>query len=327
MTNTDTQHTDTPPPIGRPADVSDDAIIEAGNALAAAGSRITGYALRRKLGNKGEAKRLMRVWKAHEQSHQVLDAEPVQELPVEVDEALTQVTTALVDQIQALARKLNSTAVQTAERRIAEALATARDTQEQAEAELADAAATVDELEASVARLERETADQGEQLAAAARKAQDDARRLTQLERDLAVLREKLEHEEDQRERAETTLQQRSEQLADLQQDKNELKGERDQLRLHVTQLQDERDNLAATKGELTTQLATLTEREAGWVQRIEQANADRDSARQAAETAQTEAIAERTKAEQLQTQLTDFMTRFDTKPAPARKTPAKKKT
>lgn len=46
-----------------------------------------------------------------------------------------------------MAVRLNTMAVQAAERRVSDVMASARETQEQAEAELADAAATVEDME------------------------------------------------------------------------------------------------------------------------------------------------------------------------------------
>jgi len=51
--------------IGRAPEVSDNAIILAGQALVEGGRRVTGFALRKGVGNRGDAKRLLRVWEAH----------------------------------------------------------------------------------------------------------------------------------------------------------------------------------------------------------------------------------------------------------------------
>lgn len=47
--------------IGRTPEVSDEVIIRAGNALRQQERRVTGFALRKAVGNKGDASRLLRV--------------------------------------------------------------------------------------------------------------------------------------------------------------------------------------------------------------------------------------------------------------------------
>lgn len=130
----------------RPAEFTSEQIIEAGQALQAAGRNITGFALRQKVGG-GNPSRLKQVWDEHISSRAVTRAEPVAELPVEVAEEVAAVTKALTERLATLAVELNDKAVKTAERRVAEVIRTAGEQREQAERELADAAQTVDDLE------------------------------------------------------------------------------------------------------------------------------------------------------------------------------------
>lgn len=67
----------------RPAEVSDEQIIEAGLALKAAGRNVTGFALRQRIGG-GNPTRLRAVWTEYVASTEVIQAEPVAELPVEI---------------------------------------------------------------------------------------------------------------------------------------------------------------------------------------------------------------------------------------------------
>ena len=141
----------------RPAEFPVEAIIEAGQALQAAGRNVTGFALRQKVGG-GNPTRLRQVWDEHLASSSVAPAQPVAELPIEVAEEVANVTKALTERIATLAVELNDKAVKAAERRVAEVLRTAGEQREQAERELADAATTVDDLEAALDQTKAEVA-------------------------------------------------------------------------------------------------------------------------------------------------------------------------
>ena len=63
---------------------TDEQIIEAAKRLLSAGRRVTGFALRKEIGG-GNPTRLVRVWEDYRQSQEVVESEPVQDLPVEVE--------------------------------------------------------------------------------------------------------------------------------------------------------------------------------------------------------------------------------------------------
>ena len=133
----------------RPAEFSPESIIQAGQSLQAAGRNITGFALRQKVGG-GNPSRLKQVWDEHLAGQSVTKAEPVAELPVEVAEEVATVSKALTERLTALAVELNDKAVKAAERRVHEVMRSAGEQSEQAKRELADAAETVDDLEAKL---------------------------------------------------------------------------------------------------------------------------------------------------------------------------------
>lgn len=130
----------------RPATFEPDIIIEAGLALQAEGRKITGFALRGRIGG-GNPARLKQIWEEYQASQAQVNAEPVAELPVEVAEEVKLVTQALAERISQLATELNDKAVRAAERRVAEITRAAGEQMAQAESELADAAQTVEDLE------------------------------------------------------------------------------------------------------------------------------------------------------------------------------------
>lgn len=149
----------------RPAEFSNDQIIQAGQDLIAVGRNITGFALRQKLGG-GTTSRLKQVWDEHLSSQAVVRTTPVADLPFEVAEEVAMVTKALTERLAALAVELNDKAIKAAERRVSEVARSAGEQRAQAERELADAAQTVDDLElkldqatADITSLERKLAD------------------------------------------------------------------------------------------------------------------------------------------------------------------------
>jgi len=170
----------------RPAEFPVEAIIEAGQALQAAGRNVTGFALRQKVGG-GNPTRLRQVWDEHLASNSVAQAQPVAELPVEVAEEVANVTKALTERIATLAVELNDKAVKAAERRVAEVLRTAGEQREQAERELADAATTVDDLEATLDETKAEVEMLTNKLAESQAHGQAQAVELAQLRERLAA--------------------------------------------------------------------------------------------------------------------------------------------
>ena len=140
----------------RPAEFTPESIIEAGQALQAAGRNITGFALRQRVGG-GNPSRLKQIWDEHANSQAATVAEPVAELPEDVAEAVASVSKALADRLAALAVDLNDRAVKAADRRVHEAMRSAGEQRAQSERELADAAETVDDLETKLDEAQAES--------------------------------------------------------------------------------------------------------------------------------------------------------------------------
>ena len=164
----------------RPAEYTNEAIIAAGEAIEATGSKVTIFALRTKVGG-GNVQRLRQVWEDHVASKRIAEAEPVAELPVEVAETVAQVTEALSRRVSELAIDLNDRAVKAAERRVTEVIRAADAQRAQAELELADAAQTVDDLEASLEQMSGERDTLKAQLAEKQVESQRQAVELAQL--------------------------------------------------------------------------------------------------------------------------------------------------
>lgn len=301
---------------GRPTEYDDGQVVAAGHKLLEAGRRVTGYALRREVGG-GDPNRLSRIWKTHQQQQEVIETEPVQDLPVEVEDLLRQVTSGVVEQMNAMAVRLNTMAVQTAERRVADVMASARETQDQAEAELADAAATVEDLEKQLDTLQDVRTAQDNKLEAATETADRDRSRISQLERDLAVTKEKLEQESGKRVAAENELKEINTRNRALENDKHDLRSQRDTLKstvdeqkAQIVSLNSTNENLVNTRSELKTQLATLAEREEATLKRIEQAEQEKKAAVDDSAETGRRAVAFETEAKALQKQLDNLMSR-----------------
>lgn len=130
----------------RPVVFTSESIVNAGLMLQESGRNVTGFALRQKVGG-GNPTRLKQVWDEYATSQAPAQSEPAAELPVEVAQRLEESTHVLTERLAALAKEMNSIAVQTAERRTGEVVRSAALQRELADRELADAAQTLDDLE------------------------------------------------------------------------------------------------------------------------------------------------------------------------------------
>lgn len=227
----------------RPAEISNESIIEAGLALQEAGRNITGFALRQKIGA-GNPSRLKQVWDEHVNSHATTPAEPVAELPIEVAEAMAAVTKELTDRLATLAVELNDKAVKAAERRVTEVVRAAGEQREQAERELADAAQTVDELELKLE--ERATAFGVLETKLTDANTSNQAQAV-----ELAQLRERLAH-------AEQGAKQAAEKhTAELARTEQEAKQTAEKHAAELARVRTEADQLRASLDQAHTELAT----------------------------------------------------------------------
>lgn len=218
----------------RPAEFTPESIIEAGQALQAAGRNITGFALRQRVGG-GNPSRLKQVWDEHISSQAVARAEPVAELPIEVAEEVAAVTKALTERLATLAVELNDKAVKAAERRVAEVIRTAGEQREQAERELADASQTVDDLESKLDDAQA-AADALEKRLADMQTAQHaQAVEFAQVRERLALTEQTAKAAEAQHAQAlKTTTEQHAAELAEQKKANQAATAERDQVRAEL---------------------------------------------------------------------------------------------
>ncbi len=145
--------------IGRRPEVTDEKIIEAGNKLTTEGRRVTGFGLRKAVGDSGDPARLLKVWQAY-LSSQSNNADYVPlTLPVELEETLKAVVNETTTKLKALATDLNDAAVRTAEQRVAAAIDLANEREQAAEAEVHDASITIDDLENKLTSISLEYAE------------------------------------------------------------------------------------------------------------------------------------------------------------------------
>lgn len=179
----------------RPAEFESKDIIEAGLALQSEGRNVTGFAIRSRIGG-GRADRLIEVWKEYKATEAAVTAEPVAELPVELEEEVKGVSSALTERLFKIATELNDKAVRAAERRITEISRAAGENTAQAERELADASRIVEELEENLEKLRTEYATSLEQINILSKKEHQQELQLTQLQERLAGMQKQLESAE-----------------------------------------------------------------------------------------------------------------------------------
>ena len=173
----------------RPVEFSDEAIIQAGQALRQAGRNVTGFALRQKIGG-GNPNRLRQVWDDHLVSLTEVQAPPVAELPTELAQAVASLTQTVNERIMALVVELNDQAVQAANGRVQEVLRTSEEQQQQAQQELAEAATAVNELDTQLVAAQTEVETLTNQLTASQAQLQAQAIELAQLRERLVAAEE-----------------------------------------------------------------------------------------------------------------------------------------
>lgn len=173
----------------RPVEFSDEAIIQAGQALRQAGRNVTGFALRQKIGG-GNPARLRQVWDDHLASLTEAPTQPVAELPTELAQAVASLTQTVNERIMALVVELNDKAIQAANGRVQEVLRTSEEQQQQAQQELAEAASAVNELDTQLVAAQTEVETLTTQLTTSQTQLQAQAIELAQLRERLAAAEE-----------------------------------------------------------------------------------------------------------------------------------------
>lgn len=180
----------------RSSEYTDEQIIKAGDALLAENKRVTAFGIRNMIGG-GNASRIKKVWDEYVTSQRVATPEVLSELPVDVSEKLEVVISELNGQIREMANQVNHVAVTTSERRVAEAVSEARERQESAEAELSDAAVTVEQLESRVEESQQEIQRLNEMLKTLNSQVKETTEKNTVLSQSLAAKEKDLEVEQD----------------------------------------------------------------------------------------------------------------------------------
>lgn len=164
----------------RPADHSDQEIIEAGKRLQDQDRKVTGYGLRNELGG-GDQKRLLAVWKNFT-AQDVVESIPETELPAELEESLSRASQTLLNHLRSMAVQIHQAATKVAERQVAEITRQFKELEEQTDAELKDAALIIEKRESEIVDLKYSLAITEEKLDTARRDAEQHEREAFQLQ-------------------------------------------------------------------------------------------------------------------------------------------------
>jgi len=270
----------------RPAEFEDEQIIEAAKRLLGAGRRVTGFALRKEIGG-GNPSRLVRVWEDYRQSQEVVESEPVQDLPVEVEEALNEMTSSFLDQVRTLAINLNNRAVKTAERRVADVMKSAKEQQQIAEAELIDATAAFDELEGQVQSLQEALEGTRKELQSVNDDRKELGNKLVKLEKDLAVSEQKLSKEQEKASDLKGEVAGLKKANESLESDKADLRKQRDGWATIVESREEEAAKLSHQLSEAQGMLRELEAEKKAIAAQSEERKKERDEARSAQKEAE----------------------------------------
>lgn len=257
----------------RPVEFEAKDIIEAGLSLQSEGRNVTGFAIRARIGG-GRADRLIEVWKEYKATEAAVTAEPVVELPVELEEEVRGLSSALTERLFKIATELNDKAVRAAERRITEISRAAGENTAQAERELADASRIVEDLEESLEKLKTEYATSLDQINVLSKNEHQLELQLAQRQERLAGTQKQLESAEQRiteisRAAAEKNAQAEKE-MTDALHIVEDLKKSLAELKTEYVKSLDQNKILSEKEHQQELQLAQLQERLAGTKKQLE---------------------------------------------------------
>lgn len=177
-------------PLGRPPEVPDAMILEAGQRLLAAGRTVTGYALRTTIGV-GNQRRLVAVWErlrasntpeAHEEAN-------LADLPPGLVEVVQQTLSGFDAHIRRVILQIHRHVEATEHRRYQQEFDRLAEREVQAKQELRDAAEAVAQADAAAATLQQQVTAQHERITALSHRHAALEASLAALEQDRAILR------------------------------------------------------------------------------------------------------------------------------------------
>ena len=132
----------------RPANVTDEQIIEAGKQLQERGREVNGFSLRQVLGS-GRADRLKSVWLSYiaTQATENDEAHELTELPIDAQQSIEALASHIQQALNEGTKKLYRASQEAANRQTADLAKSLKEQRRAMESELSDAASTVDDLE------------------------------------------------------------------------------------------------------------------------------------------------------------------------------------
>lgn len=133
--------------LGRTPAVSDDEIIQAGIKLVERQQRVTGFSLRKAVGNKGDANRLMKVWNQYLQSQQLPEPHTTHVIPEELKELHNCLVASFSKQLMETIKRANDMATDIADKKVKVSFDAISEREKLIELEMADAMTTIESLE------------------------------------------------------------------------------------------------------------------------------------------------------------------------------------
>ena len=133
--------------LGRTPAVSDDEIIQAGKKLTERQQRVTGFSLRKAVGNKGDANRLMKIWNQYLQSQQLPEPHTPQLIPEELHKLHNCIVASFSKQLKETIEQANDMATDVADKKIKVSFDAISEREKLIELEMADAMSTIESLE------------------------------------------------------------------------------------------------------------------------------------------------------------------------------------
>lgn len=248
----------------RPASVSDEEILAAGQRLRDARIRINGFTLRREVGNTGTPSRLFAVWQRLNGEGTGGQAEQPHELPLEIEEMLESLNTALLKKTREMAGNIAQHAMRLADRRIAE-ICHQHDAERAAHEEvLEDANKSIEDAEQRVEAIQEELLKAHER-AEKLQQERDKAQREAAAAQQQATEREReLRHQEQRMAALEARLESSTIALATSRADESQARAQLDECKARLKTAQHDLSTCRAQEAQaqtlLTEQKAQITE-------------------------------------------------------------------
>lgn len=149
--------------IGRTPEVTDADIIAAGNALSSENKNITGFALRKAVGNRGDGRRLLKIWTEYQSTKSSMDVKDIK-LTHDQKLAIDETAASIAETLKALIIDMHNKSQLEAQEQITTLINLADTRKKQAYEEIDDATHRINELETKLSLMDELSLEKDETI-------------------------------------------------------------------------------------------------------------------------------------------------------------------